>query len=171
MPFEDIVAIVPASGKGRRFGQPKNKALHSGKTFTEMIRTALEEAGIKRVAIASGLETPDMLSTLRQAVRELKDSQATGYLIWPVDHPFVSAMTARALCEAFLAQPDAVIRPSYHGRSGHPVLIPAWLNLEQNDAGQGLAGLIRSQVCTVIDIPVDDASVLRNVNTLFDLEE
>ena len=33
MPFSDILALIPASGKGKRFGQPKHKALLNGKTY------------------------------------------------------------------------------------------------------------------------------------------
>lgn len=171
MPYPEITAIIPASGKGKRFGRPKAQATKGDKTFAEHISGTLREAGVEQIVVAAGHETADMLSTLREAIRALPPGAAKGYLIWPVDHPFVSVQTVSALCAAFLNQPDLVLRPSYEGKSGHPVLIPAWLDLSAEDNGNGLAGIIRAQVCSVIDLPVDDDAVLRNINYPADLEE
>ncbi|MDP2400553.1 MAG: NTP transferase domain-containing protein, partial [Actinomycetota bacterium] len=111
-----------------------------------------------------------MLETLRLCVQDLNQKPGLGYLIHPVDHPYVEVSTIVNLIEAFRSLPDAVVRPSYLGKSGHPVIVPHWLDLDADDDGKGLAGLIRSQVCTVIDIPVEDAGVLRNVNSPSDLQ-
>jgi CTP:molybdopterin cytidylyltransferase MocA len=169
MPFNEIAAIIPASGKGGRFGTPKANAGLNGKTFAQMVHATLKEAGITKIILAEAYDTPDQLSTIRQAVREKLPPQATGIVVFPVDHPFVLAATVRALCNAWLSNRDAAIRPIYEGKPGHPVIIPAWLDLDQDDGGQGLAGLIRSQACTVIDLPVDDRGVVRNINAREDL--
>ncbi len=171
MPFNEITAIIPASGRGERFGGPKADAVLGSATFLERIRTTLAAAGIMKVFVAQDFDTPNMLGTLRRSVRELSSSPARGYLIFPVDHPFVLAETVIAICAAWMHNPDAVYRPAYQGRTGHPVLIPAWLDLEQDDRGQGLAGIIRNHACTVVDLPVEDSAVLRNINTPKDLEE
>lgn len=171
MPFSEITAIIPASGRGERFGGPKADAVLGSSTFLERIQTTLAAAGISNVSVAQVFGTPNMLATLRRAVRELSPSSTKAYLIFPVDHPFVLPETVIALCEAWISNPDAVYRPAYQGRTGHPVLIPAWLDLEQNDQGQGLAGIIRNQACTVVDLPVEDFAVIRNINTPKDLED
>ena len=49
MPFSDILALIPASGKGKRFGQPKHKALLNGKTFTDCIINTLKEAEMNNI--------------------------------------------------------------------------------------------------------------------------
>ncbi len=170
MPYPEIIAIIPASGKGERFGMPKADAVLNGQPFIEHIQSTLQEAGVGKVFVARDYDTPDMLSTIKLAVEELSPNQALGYLIFPVDHPFVSTLTISSLCDAFLAMPDAVFRPSFNGSIGHPIVIPAWLDLAADDFGQGLAGIIRSQVCSVIDLPVDDDAVQRNVNYPKDLE-
>jgi CTP:molybdopterin cytidylyltransferase MocA len=171
MPSCEISAVIPASGKGGRFGRPKARAVYKGKTFAEHIISTLRQAGIKNHFVADVYDTPDMLSTLRLAFRDMDFSGAKGFLIWPVDHPFVRASTVSSLCKAFMASPDAVVRPSFEGAHGHPVVIPAWLDLNENDAGEGLAGLMRAQVCTMIDVPVSDKAILRNINYLRDLED
>lgn len=171
MRFEGIVAIIPASGKGERFGMPKADAMLEGKSFADVIRECLTQAGIEQVVIAKNLDTGSMLQTLRVAINELDATPSLGYLIHPVDHPFVRDETITRLIETFISLPDAVIRPSFQGRSGHPVILPHWLDFFADDDGKGLAGLIRAQVCTVIDVPVDDPGILRNVNTINDLSK
>jgi molybdenum cofactor cytidylyltransferase len=171
MPYPDIVAVILASGRGERFGQPKAEATIEGVRFLERIGNILRQAGVERVIAAQGLDTPDMLSTLRVTVQNLSHSEVAGYLVWPVDHPFVLPDTVRSLCAAFRAAPENVVRPLHQGRSGHPIFIPVRLDLNRDDAGQGLAGLIRSQACAVLDLPVDDPGVLRNINHPADLED
>ncbi len=170
MPCPDLVAIIPAAGKGERFGGPKAEAGLDNSTFLDRVRATLAAAGVSDVYVAQGLNTPDMLATLRHAVGELASPGVKGYLIFPVDHPCVKPETVQALCAAWNSYPDAVYRPSCQGRPGHPVIIPAWLDLAADDAGQGLAGIIRARACSVIDVPVDDPEILRNVNRPQDLE-
>lgn len=170
MPSSELIAVIPASGRGGRFGQPKAEARYEGKAFAEHITSTLQEAGIEDVFVAVGYATPDMLATLRQAIKDLGREGVKGYLVWPVDHPFVSKDTVLSLVKAWQELQDAVIRPLHQGQSGHPIIIPAWLDLNKDDAGQGLAGLIRAQACTVIDVPVEDGAVLRNINYPKDLE-
>lgn len=171
MPWPELTAIIAAAGKGERFGGPKAEAVLENSTFLDRVRTTLGAAGVSEVYVAQGIDTPDMLATLRHAVRELASPLITGYLIIPVDHPFVRPETVTSLCAAWSSNPDAVYRPSYQGRSGHPVIIPAWLDLNADAGGQGLAGIIRAQACSVIDVPVDDPEILRNVNYPKDLED
>ncbi len=170
MLFTDIVALIPASGKGERFGLPKSEAKLGGLSFCERIEATLDQAGVVRVSIARDWDTPDMLSTLRVCVKNTPQHDVKGWLVFPVDHPYVKAETVTQLCQAFMQMPDAVIRPTYQGKSGHPVLIPVWLDFSEEDGGLGLAGLIRSQACTVIDLPVDDPGILKNVNHPEDME-
>ncbi len=170
MPCNEIAAIIPASGRGERFGGPKAGASLGAVTFLERILSTLKDAGITDLFVAQDYDTPDMLATLRRAISELGPHHARAYLIFPVDHPFVQPATVRSLRAAWNSNPDAIFRPAYRGQPGHPVIIPAWLDLERDDGGNGLAGIIRAQVCSVIDVPVEDPEILRNVNYPKDLE-
>lgn len=171
MPCSEIVAVILASGQGARFGGPKADARVGSQTFAGQIVATLKQAGIDRVHIARDLQTPDMLATLRAALKQARDPQTKACLVFPVDHPFVKPETVQSLCAAWKANPDAVFRPVFQGKPGHPVLIPLWLDLEADDQGRGLAGIIHSQACSVIDIPVEDEAILRNINFPADLEE
>ena len=169
-PCSEIIAVIPASGTGGRFGGPKVDARIGTETFAGRISATLRKAGLERIHIARDLNTPDMLATLRLALQEARTPEAKACLVFPVDHPFVKPETVNSLCAAWQARPEAVFRPAYQGRPGHPVLIPLWLDLLADDQGCGLAGIIRSQACSVIDVPVDDEAVLHNVNYPSDLE-
>lgn len=170
MLWPDIIAIVPASGQGTRFGGPKSEVKIEGQTFAERIESTLREAGIEQIRIARDLDTPDMLATVRETIADLEPKQAKGYLIWPVDHPYVLAQTVKTMCSMSLIMPLAIICPSYQGKYGHPVLIPANLDLNSGDQHCGLAGIIHSGDYTVIELPVEDPGILRNINHPQDLE-
>lgn len=167
MPLSELLAIIPASGKGERFGKPKADAEIDGISFAEHISGLLRSGGVENIVLARYPDSPDMLSSIQRAVKEHPGFQA--WLIWPVDHIFVRPATLQALLDTWTAKPDAVLRPVCDMRYGHPVIVPAWLELEAEHHGQGLAGLIRTQVCTVIDVPVEDIGILRNVNRKEDL--
>lgn len=164
MPFSDILALIPASGKGKRFGQPKHKALLNGKTFTDCIINTLKEAEINNIYLAKDFNTKDMLSTLRCALKQLNLHRFSGFLIFPIDHPFVQPSTINTLCSTFLQFPEMVIRPSCNGKTGHPVLIPSSLDLFIDDNEEGLASIIRTQAKGIIDLPVEDKGILLNIN-------
>ena len=171
IPLPDIIAIIPASGKGSRFGSPKAEALLEGKTFAETIIETLKAAGLRSIHLASYADTDDMLATLRRARRELKDSGAAGYLIFPVDFPFVTADSVLRMIACFRKMPDKVVRPLHKGKPGHPVIIPAALDLEQPDNGKGLRGIIQASAMTIHDLDVNDPGILRNINTPKDMED
>lgn len=168
MPLSELQAIIPASGLGSRFGMPKADAEIDGSSFAVHITGLLKAGGVANIVLARYPDSPDMLSSIKRAVLEHPGFKA--WLIWPVDHIFVRPATLQALLETWTAMPDAVIRPVCDGRFGHPVIVPAWLDLEADHHDQGLAGLIREQVCTVIDVPVEDMGILRNVNRREDME-
>lgn len=174
--YDHITAIILASGKGIRFGMPKAEADYGGATFLERITQTLQQAGITSMHIARTYQTPDMLATLRQAVAGLKASSpnsnppCTGYLVFPVDFPFVTPSTLETLLDGHLQNPAAIIRPSYYGFSGHPIIIPECLNLDADDKGKGLKGIILHSGLHVIDINVDDEGIHRNINHPEDLQ-
>lgn len=166
-----ITAIILASGKGKRFGLPKAGISFKGKSFIEQIRDILTDAGVEDIFEARYENTPDMLATLRMAVSELKSKQEnSGYLVFPVDFPFVGANTIQKLVEEHNQNPLAVILPVFNNHRGHPVLIPSKLNLDAEDNNRGLKYIIQTCALPVLDIPVDDSGILKNINTIEDLQ-
>jgi CTP:molybdopterin cytidylyltransferase MocA len=174
MPCNTIIAIILASGKGTRFGMPKAEAGYGGKSFVQHIRDTLHAAGLSRIVLADSYNSPDMLATLRLAVSDImlgESSDASGYLIFPVDFPFVRQETLQSLIHKHLEHPNAVIHPLYQNRRGHPIIIPASTNLLADDEGKGLREVLSKNHLTHIDVPVDDIGTISNINTPEDLQQ
>lgn len=152
---------------------PKAEAGWGGKSFLEHVLHTLDSALLKNVFVARHYASPDMLATLRLAVSDFKlenkDKLVSAYLVFPVDFPFVKPETVSALISAHHQNPQAVIRPCFEQRCGHPIVIPTSLNLFTNDEGRGLQGIIRSCQLLTLDIPVDDQGIHRNINKPKDL--
>ncbi|MDD4308790.1 MAG: NTP transferase domain-containing protein [Candidatus Cloacimonetes bacterium] len=170
--MKELIAIILASGKGTRFGMPKVEANWQGSSFPEIIQATLQTAGVETIRLAKGYNTLDMLSTLRQAITELNDkhnANCSGYLIFPVDFPFVTPDTICKLLAAHHSTPMAIIRPRCDGFSGHPIIIPADFNVFGDDYKQGLKGLIMHSKTDIVDVQVEDNGVHRNINYPKDL--
>jgi CTP:molybdopterin cytidylyltransferase MocA len=54
-------------------------------------------------------------------------TETTAGLLWPFRHTWVDPETVTSLVEAHGPTPTAIIRPSYAGASGMPILVPAAL--------------------------------------------
>lgn len=159
----NICAIILASGKGIRFGRPKAEALlETGESFLERAESLLQGCGLAGIRSVAGRDTPDMLSSLRLGVSECPVMDA--YLVYPVDFPFVKPETVQSLIEAAREYPGIVIKPSFRGDKGHPIIIPGTIDLSADGCSGGLAELIYRQGLTVLDLPVDDPGILINVN-------
>jgi molybdenum cofactor cytidylyltransferase len=110
-----------------------------------------------------------MLSSLREALASLEG--APGVFVFPVDHPYIAPATARLLMECVLGQPDAVVKPEYTGRGGHPVYVPAVLFGKIREAGPdvSLRAIIAESGIRTVRVLVADEGVVHNVNTPDDL--
>ncbi|MBM4403259.1 MAG: NTP transferase domain-containing protein [Candidatus Cloacimonetes bacterium] len=190
--FDEIVAIIPAAGKGSRYGMPKAEAKINGRTFLELVTETLHTAGIDRIITVTGIDTPDMLASIRVGVTRAKEEASAGipiggYLIFPVDHPLVQPETVISLCNCFRSHPETVIIPCYIGalsslgvaksvchnmrhnrKSGHPIIIPASLDLDRQ-VTRGLSQIIHASRFPIVHIETHDANVIRNLNTPGDL--
>lgn len=162
----DLCVIIPASGKGTRYGEPKATALlETGESFLERIIAICKGADLNEIHPVCDRETPDMLSSLRLGISE--QPGFAQYMVFPVDFPFVQSSTIRALLKKCSTDREAVIRPVYLGRNGHPIIIPASLDLSASVFEGGLAALIRNSGLQVTDLVVEDPGILRNVNYRF----
>jgi molybdenum cofactor cytidylyltransferase len=98
------------------------------------------------------------------------DADAT-LVLQPGDHPEVAASTLTLLMDCSLQRSVVAIIPEYEGRGGHPVLIPpsiaARLSHSECPRGLGQFWLDHPELCH--RVPVNDCSVLRDVDTPSDL--
>ena len=186
-------AVVPAAGKGERFGGRKLLAPVGGTPILECTIRSLLEGGVANVIVvlapasevtASNVATladprvrtvvnPDpsrgMFSSIQAGLR-LAPAGANPVLVLPGDMPFVRTETVAAIVNAARdgAEP---ISPTHDGRRGHPLALPACASaaLLAADPKESLNDVLRMLVLPRRELPVDDPGILRDVDTRADL--
>jgi molybdenum cofactor cytidylyltransferase len=123
-------------------------------------------------AMAAGASTvvnpdpeADMLSSVRCGIRALP-GDAEGALVALGDQPTLTASNVKAMLEVFSRRADAVVVPVHGGRRGHPLLFASrWFGdvLTRYD-GVGLRGLLAEHAEAILELPVTDEWILRDVD-------
>ena len=137
--------------------------------LAEAVIAALGERPFHRVD--SDPDAP-MYESIRAGLRAVLDldSGATA-VVQPVDHPEVGLNTLQVLTGWSLKRPAEAIIPQHADCGGHPVLIPSHIcrTLIEADCPRGLGQfwLDHPELCH--RVPVDDATVARDIDTPADL--
>lgn len=139
-----IAALILAAGESSRMGTPKATLTYRGRTFLELIVQTLQEGGLERIVVVLGHQAEEIqrqvkieaaqvilnpdyrsgqTSSLQAGLRALIADDLDAVLLCLVDHPAVSAETARTIVATFRQCGAPVVIPTYQGRRGHPVLI------------------------------------------------
>lgn len=95
------------------------------------------------------------------------DGQPTGVLVVNVDQPLATDLLG-PLVAAWRIEPGALWRPSYQGRGGHPLIIPADGAPELahvTEATQGLRAVVTRHRHRLRAVPVDSQLAVLNLNT------
>jgi molybdenum cofactor cytidylyltransferase len=190
--FPSLTPVVLAAGASTRMGQPKELLEFQGVTCLELVLRACAGAGLgppivvtcgeRQTAIAALLAgsfptarlvvnpTPELgqTSSLRVGIAVLPPD-CRGFLIYPVDHPLVTATDVRRLADAFTdADPEvAIVAPSFQRRRGHPVVVTAALApaLLALPPGASPRALLAPDVAPTRFVEVDDDRVLVDMDT------
>jgi CTP:molybdopterin cytidylyltransferase MocA len=143
---DQVVGLLLAAGAGRRMGGPK--ALIRDEDGTSWLRRSIDvlrDGGCSDVTVVIGAEADavrelladakvgvveavdwadGMSASLRTGLRSLVGSDALAACVHLVDLPDIGAtVVARVIAAAEPVTPDALVRATYDGRPGHPVLI------------------------------------------------
>ena len=180
-----FAAVILAAGAGTRFGGPKAVAeIEPGVRFIDRVVALASDAGADPViaVLPKGVDAPrparavagnpqsEQIVSLRQGLMHLANSVAEAALVWPVDHPFVSLESALAVLDAYKRTRAPIVIPVYENRRGHPGLFArdTWRELMtvQHD---GARGVIHAYGDRVMEVAVQDAGVLRNIDRVSDL--
>jgi molybdenum cofactor cytidylyltransferase len=191
-----IGAIVLAAGSSRRFGGDKRKAaLPNGKIViqqsVEVALTCFDQVTLALRygdnALAEELTTlikdpklnifqaPDsalgMGHSLANTIRQV--DKWDGAYIFLADMPHLRQRTINHLKETFTTNQtnDPIIAPTYNGQIGHPVGFAACYfdELAALTGDKGARPVINANTEKVIEVPVDDPGVLKDVDTPQDL--
>ncbi len=185
-------AVILAAGAGRRLGGVAKALLtHGGRSYLAAIAATARSVGLIDAVVVVGAPfgtevaaharqlglrvrvnpAPErgMASSVALGFAAIANGPAAAAWLWPVDHPAVTEATLRQLIEA-LADRE-VAQPRYRGAGGHPPLITRelWPRLA---ACAGAPGGARDvlRAAARVEVEVDDAGVVRDVDTPADLE-
>jgi len=184
-----ISALILAAGSGSRIGTPKLMLEYKEKSFLRLITDKILAAGIPDITCVVTDKTLDwamknvpeihyvinpnpddgMLSSLFYGVEIIEDNE--NILINPVDHPFVEVETYKLLIRESDRYATSIVKPEYKNKTGHPVIIPNDLakSIRLEDSDSGLNEVIKKSGYHQVYVEVLDRGILKNVNTLDDL--
>lgn len=187
--MSEVVGIVLAAGQSTRMGQPKAllPCPPAGRTFVTQIIHVLREGGIDTIAVIGRVNDPDLrrevasaglpvcyvenpspelgqLSSILVGVAFAEARQSAGILVLPVDMPLIRPETVRTALGAFAAGDEPVLRATYQGRHGHPVIFGAAVfpALRNADPEVGARAVLHQDPSRVRNLEVDDPGVLRD---------
>jgi molybdenum cofactor cytidylyltransferase len=187
------VAVVTAAGSAERFGGKKLLAPIDGEPLLDHTIRSLLEGGVTEVIVVVGtdarrelerdvnamndprvrpVENPDpsrgMFSSIQAGVAT---ANGDALVVLPGDMPYVRPETVRAAIAKY-REGRAIVSPRYKGKRGHPVVMP--LSLRDEIAATAptanLHEVIKHHQDERVDLEVEDAGVIRDVDTPADLE-
>jgi molybdenum cofactor cytidylyltransferase len=179
-----IAAIVLAAGKSERMGTPKALLPLRGRTFLDNILEEISQSSVQRTVVVVGhhkaeieghmppgtsvIYNPDyeqgMITSLQAGIRAVP-GEATGALLFLVDHPLVQRDTIELLIKELA--PGRIVLPTFKGRRGHPVLFASDIFQEilSLTTSQGANIVVRKDPTRVVEVSVDFPGILVDVDT------
>ena len=190
-----LAAVILSAGESSRMGSPKALLPLCGNTFLghllEVVHQSKKNAesgkeiGCTRVVL--GAHTQEItkqipldasaivlnphwqqgqLSSIKEAIRSLKEVQTDGIVLFLVDHPLVSAELVSELVRQFYASGRAIALPTFHGKRGHPVIFASRLygELLAAPAEQGARAVVWAHPDEVLEVPTNEEGVALNLN-------
>jgi molybdenum cofactor cytidylyltransferase len=134
---------------------------------------------VARAAQAAGAEvcllaeqTIDMRETVERGLCWLEDRYYPrvddAWLLAPADHPAIDPSVVRHLCGHYPNdQGRTIIAPVFGGKRGHPVLL-AWHHvsgIRQHPTHAGLDTYLRLNADQVLEVPIDNDGILKDIDT------
>ena len=187
-PSHRLAAIVLAAGESTRMGQPKALLPWGGVSLVRHQVDLLEaQPAIDQIIVVVGR----LLDEIRAALAgvsacvtpnpRFRDGRATSLatgaqtlrggptsvLVVNVDQP-LAANLLDPLVAAWRMHPDALLRPTYAGQNGHPLIIPADVapELERvTEVTHGLRAVVTRHQRRLRAVPVTSALAVLNLNT------
>lgn len=188
--FSRIGCVVMASGDAVRFGSNKLLAPFAGSTVLEHTLAVLSDELLdvrvvtrsrETAAVAEGCGVAASLhggsfqsDTIRAGLAALPDAPACMFV--PGDQPLLSAASVRALVLAQARQAESIIRLSFGGSPGSPIVFPrscfpALAALEGDAGGSELLRTRPDLAARVMLIEAARACELADIDTPAELEQ
>jgi len=183
-----LAAVILSGGESKRMSSPKALIPCRGKTFLEHLLEAARHPRISPVIVVLGphadairqavnLDAVNVvinqewekgqLSSIQAAVRELqKRDETDGFLLFLVDHPFISARLVDQLVAEFYRSEKPIVLPAFQGKRGHPVIFARRLYEELLAAplDKGARTVVWAHAGEVLEVPTEEEGVVLNLN-------
>ena len=187
-----VPGVILAAGRSSRMGRPKAllPSGPGGEAFVRRLARALCDGGVQRALVVGRpedhalreevaampwpiafVENPGadagQLSSVLAGLEAAAGPGTRGLLVTPVDAPLVTAATVAALLAVFSSTGAPVVRAVYRGVHGHPVIFSSDVfdSLRRADPNVGAKAVLRAHALAVVDVDVDDAGVVADVDT------
>ncbi len=188
----NIAALVLAAGEGKRFGRTKALIEIDGVNFLHRVVDSLRTGGLESITVVGGADADEVknaakilrvhfvlnrdwqtgqFSSLKAGVMSLAN-QPDGLMIALVDHPFIKPKTCSLLIEKFSENRGKVVLPVHDNRRGHPIIIPGEVieEVKKSSPDANLRQIIGKHHELVVELPVNDAGILKDIDTSSDLK-
>jgi molybdenum cofactor cytidylyltransferase len=190
-----IPGVILAAGLSSRMGRSKALLPTSagGPTFVRQLSRSLLEGGVADVLVVARPEDTALraeVESLGTGVRLVFNAHADrgqlssliaglnaadhpgvhGVLMTPVDMPFVKPGTVRELLTAFASRHALLLRATYRGRHGHPIIFGRGIfdEVRHADPEVGAKAVVqaysRAHADEPIDFEVDDPGILHDID-------
>ncbi|MFS2060110.1 nucleotidyltransferase family protein [Kosakonia cowanii] len=170
----DPVVIILAAGRGERFlasGAQRHKldTPLGERTLLEHVIHAVEHAGLAWHLVRPAGGTGGMGDSIALGVNAT--SNASGWLILPADLPLIAPESLLRVADGLGAKPLVV--PWHQQHQGHPVAFsqsyfPALRALTGDSGAKSIVQQARAHG-EVLDLPLEDAGIIQDIDTLEDL--
>jgi CTP:molybdopterin cytidylyltransferase MocA len=174
------IGILLAAGAGTRYGMPKVLAARG--EWLRIAVSALSDGGCDDVVVVLGAAVVDVPAPARAVIAEgwsdgmsasLRAGLAAAYgaqrvVLHLVDTPDVGADVVRRVLAAAERTPAALVRASYGGRPGHPVVIAAahWPKLIESLHGdQGARQFLAAHADEVLIVECGDLATGTDIDS------
>ncbi len=188
-----IAVIILAAGASTRMGMPKALVKFKAKTFLETVVENFQKAGIEKLVVVLGhaaeqiateLNLPADMYVLNKTYRlgQFSSFQAGVKALGPniegtflalVDQPQIGTNVIKKIRNVFVENPEKIIIPTHQGKRGHPPIFPKTLfqDILLAPTSQTAANIIHKNEDRVLEVEMDDETILWNINTRQDLLE
>lgn len=180
--------LLVAAGLSARMGVFKPMMQLGGKPLIDHALNTFQITGIGEIVIVTGHRRHEieahladrdivLIQNKRYAQTEMFDSVRIGldylhgrcdrFFVMPADIPLIRPFSIEAMLFCMQSQQSAVFKPSFKGKSGHPLLIDAGCIpqiLEYNGAN-GLKGALESANFSMRTLPLPDPGILMDADT------
>ena len=182
----EVAAIILAAGRSERMGKFKPLLPFGPRNVIQSCIAYLNAASIENIVVVAGYRADDLRTSLkdshvRLAVNPIPNSEmnssirfgiealppeSRAVLIALADHPAVAPKVVDDLVAEWRAG-SPILKPTWNGRGGHPVLVDLSFRdeLVNLDPGKGLKGLFEKHEHLVKRLAVTSPYVARDMDT------